>query len=75
MSQKYNWCRYTELSVSYRPQSLVEGPGQVTPLGSRLWLEMRRDGGCWTRVPGDPIQRGSHRRLHRIDIHPCQVSL
>ena len=62
------------MSVSYRPQSLLEGDlGQVKQLGARLWLEMRRDGGCWTKVPGDPIQRGSHRLLHRIEIYPCQV--
>lgn len=65
--------RYTEMSVSYRPQSLLEGDlGQVRQLGARLWLEMRRDGGCWTKVSGDPIQRGSHRLLHRIEIYPCQ---
>ena len=62
------------MSVSYRPQALLEGaPGQVRALGAGLWLEIRRDGGCWTRVPGDPIQRGSHRLLHRIEIYPCQV--
>ena len=70
----YPWSRYTELSVSYRPQALLEGDtGQVRAVGADLWLEIRRDGGCWTRVPGDPIQRGSHRRLHRVEIHPCQV--
>ena len=60
--------------MDYKPQALVQGgKGEAQALGARLWLEMRRDGGCWTRVPGDPIQRGSHRRLHRIQIHPCQV--
>ena len=65
--------RFTELSVSYSPRAMLSGGGR--PGRGDLWLETRSEGGCWTRAPGDPIQRGSHRLLHRLEIFPCQVRL
>ena len=65
--------RFTELSVSYSPRAMLSGGGR--PGRGDLWLETRSEGGCWSRAPGDPIQRGSHRLLHRLEIFPCQVRL
>ena len=36
-------------------------------------LEIKIDDGCWSRVLGDPIQRGRSEVLWRLEIHPCQV--
>ena len=58
----------TELSVRYHPRQLVTITGEEEdwrPGG--LQLQIRRAGGCWQQVQGDPIQVSQYNTLIRLE--------
>ena len=70
--------RYNEMSISYKPYKMVIDNGDDDDddelfTAVDIKLEIKIDDGCWSRVLGDPIQRGRSEVLWRLEIHPCQV--
>ena len=66
--------RYNEMSISYKPYKMVIDNGDDELFtADNIKLEIKIDDGCWSRVLGDPIQRGRSEVLWRLEIHPCQV--
>jgi hypothetical protein len=58
--------KVTELSLTL---SYADLPG--LDLGA-VRLELRPDGGCWTRVEQNPVRRGKDKQMWRVRIVPCK---
>ena len=55
--------RGTELSVRYQPRQLVTTTEEEDWRPGHLQLQIRRAGGCWQPVQGDPIQVSQYNTL------------
>ena len=58
--------RVTELSVRYHPRQLVTTTEEEDWRPGHMQLQIRRAGGCWQQVQGDPIQVSHYNTLDKI---------